>query len=99
MVDFRAVRRAMVDGQVRTNDVTDLDLNVWGCIGLRHRGRASACWCLTKCVGSGRSASPSMLLSCPVYRGLTGQREVAGLRREELHADGTWHLPGSLNRL
>jgi protein-L-isoaspartate(D-aspartate) O-methyltransferase len=26
MVDFRAVRRAMVDGQVRTNDVTNLDL-------------------------------------------------------------------------
>ncbi len=26
MVDFQAVRRAMVDGQVRTNDVTDLDL-------------------------------------------------------------------------
>jgi protein-L-isoaspartate(D-aspartate) O-methyltransferase len=26
MVDFKAVRRAMVDGQVRTNDVTDLDL-------------------------------------------------------------------------
>jgi hypothetical protein len=30
MVDFRAVRRAMVDGQVRTNDITDLDLRVWG---------------------------------------------------------------------
>jgi protein-L-isoaspartate(D-aspartate) O-methyltransferase len=26
MVDFQAVRRAMVDGQVRTNDVTNLDL-------------------------------------------------------------------------
>jgi protein-L-isoaspartate(D-aspartate) O-methyltransferase len=26
MVDFRAARRAMVDGQVRTNDVTNLDL-------------------------------------------------------------------------
>ena len=26
MVDFRAVRRAMVDGQVRTSDVTNLDL-------------------------------------------------------------------------
>ena len=26
MVDFRAARRAMVDGQIRTNDVTDLDL-------------------------------------------------------------------------
>jgi integrase len=28
---------------------------------------------------------------------LTGQRlnEVAGMRRDELHADGTWHLPGS----
>jgi protein-L-isoaspartate(D-aspartate) O-methyltransferase len=26
MADFRAVRRAMVDGQVRTNDVTNLDL-------------------------------------------------------------------------
>jgi hypothetical protein len=36
MVDFRAVRRAVVDGQVRTNDITDLDLLVWGCIGLRH---------------------------------------------------------------
>jgi len=26
MVDFRAARRAMVDGQVRTNGVTNLDL-------------------------------------------------------------------------
>jgi protein-L-isoaspartate(D-aspartate) O-methyltransferase len=26
MVDFRAARRAMVDGQIRTNDVTNLDL-------------------------------------------------------------------------
>jgi protein-L-isoaspartate(D-aspartate) O-methyltransferase len=26
MVDFRAARRAMVDGQIRTNDVTDLEL-------------------------------------------------------------------------
>jgi integrase len=28
---------------------------------------------------------------------LTGQRlnEVAGMRRDELHEDGTWHLPGS----
>jgi integrase len=28
---------------------------------------------------------------------LTGQRlgEVSGMRREELHADGTWHLPGN----
>jgi hypothetical protein len=42
-------------------------LNVWGCIGLRHRGRASACWCLTKCVGSGRRASPSMILAPRPY--------------------------------